>query len=165
MFSLTALLCPLFALAFIVAIIVMLVRTLGRTVSNAGGASGSGRLNVITQLGADGFWLSSFELGSTIYYQYWSAGARHDGQILFQPGSDGRQFIYTGLRPDQVAVVRVESPSGDVVSNVPPMIQDDGPDIVTPILGAAAAEAAFGAIESAAQPPPPPASPQFPTAY
>src|ERR1043166_1456358 len=164
MSSLTALLCPLFALAFIVTIIVVLVRTLGRTVSNAGGG-GSGRLNVITQLGADGFWLSSFEPGSTIYYQYWSAGARHDGQILFQPGSDGRQFIYTGLRPDQVAVVRVESALGDVVSNVPPMIQDDGPDIVTPIIGAAAAEAAVGAIESAAQPPDPPSPPQFPSAY
>jgi hypothetical protein len=164
MFSLTALLCPLFALAFIVVVIVMLVRTLGRTVSNA--SSGGVRpLNVVTQLGADGFWLSSFEPGSTIYYQYWSAGAKHDGQILFQPGSDGRQFIYTGIRPDQVAIVRVENSSGAVVSNVPPMIQDDGPDIVTPILGAVAAEAAFDAISSAAQPPEPPSPPQFPSAY
>jgi hypothetical protein len=84
---------------------------------------------------------------------------------LFQPGSDGRQFIYTGIRPDQVAIVRVENSSGAVVSNVPPMIQDDGPDIVTPILGAVAAEAAFDAISSAAQPPEPPSPPQFPSAY
>jgi hypothetical protein len=164
MISFTALLCPLFALAFIVVIIVTIVRTLGRTVSNVAGG-GPRPLNVITQLGADGFWLSSFEPGSTVYYQYWSAGARHDGQILFQPGSDGRQFIYTGIRPDQVSVVRVENPSGDVVSNMPPVIQDDGPDIVTPILGAAAAEAAFDAISSAAQPPTPPTPPQFPSAY
>jgi len=164
MFSLTALLCPLFVLAFIVTIIVILVRTLGRTVSNAAGG-GTRPLNVVTQLGADGFWLSSFEPGSTIYYQYWSAGAKHDGQILFQPGGDGRQFIYTGHRPDQVAIVRVESPSGEVVSNAPPMIQNDGPDIVTPILGAAAAEAAFDAFSNAAQPPAPPSPPQFPSAY
>jgi len=161
MISITALLCPLFALAFIVLVIVMIVRTLGRAVSNVSGG-GARPLNVITQLGADGFWLSSFEPGSTIYYEYWSAGARNQGQILFQPGSDGRQFIYTGIRPDRVAVVRVESPSGDIVSSTPPIIQDDGPDIVGPMLGAAAAEVAMDAMAHATPPPPPP---QFPSAY
>src|SRR5712691_5016102 len=132
MFSLTALLCPLLALAFIVAIIVLIARTAVRTMSNVTGG-GAKPLNVITQLGPDGFWLSSFEPSSVIYYDYWAAGAKQAGQIVYQPGSDGRQFVYTGVRPEQVAIVRVEGPSGGVTSGIPPTIEDASPDIAGPI--------------------------------
>lgn len=164
MFPFTALLFALFAGAIIVVIIVLLIRSLGRTVSTA--ARGRAEpLNVVTQLGADGFWLSSFEPGAIIYYQYWSAGVAQGGQVVFQPGGDGRQFVYTGVRPDQVAVVRVESSSGELISNIPPVIQDDSPDILNPILGVTAAQAVLDAMSSAAQPPTPPAAPRFPNAY
>src|SRR5438132_11889010 len=100
MISLTTLLCPLLVLAFIVVIIVLIVRSAARTVSSVAAGAAKAPLNVITQVGPDGFWLTSFEPSSIIYYHYWAAGTKFEGQIPFQPGADGRQFVYTGVRPD-----------------------------------------------------------------
>jgi hypothetical protein len=61
-----------------------------------------------------------------IYYHYWAAGTRYSGQVPFKPEADGRQFVYTGRRPDQVSVVRiVEVDDDDGLSGstiIPPMI-------------------------------------------
>ncbi|SRR6266536_4629544 len=167
MISLTALLCPLLVLAFIVAIIVRIVRSAGRSGSSVAAGAARPPLNVVTQLGPDGFWLSSFEPSSMIYYQYWAAGTRYEGQIPFQPGSDGRQFIYTGVRPEQVAIVRVAGSSGDLTPGLQPYIEDVSTDIVSPILGAAAVEAVWDAVSSDAPqaPVPPSPPPEFPAAY
>jgi hypothetical protein len=166
MISLTTLLCPLVVFAFIVVIIVLIVRSAGRTVSRVAAEAARPPLNVVTQLAPDGFWLSSFEPASIVHYQFWAAGAKHSGQTAFQPGNDGRQFIYTGVRPDEVEIVRVVGPSGDFTSGQA-IYADDGPaDITSSILGAAAGAAIYNAVASAAQePPPPPTPPSFPAAY
>jgi hypothetical protein len=156
---LTALLCPLFGFGLAVVVIVLLVRSVGRFASNTA-ASRPKPLNVITELGADGFWLRSFAPGSIIYYQYWSAGVAHPGQTAFQPGIDGRQFVYTGIRPEQVAVVRVEGSSGAVISNMPPVLDDDASDIASAALGGAAFGGALDAL-----PNPQPPAPRYPNAY
>jgi hypothetical protein len=163
MFSLTALLCPLLVLTFIIVVIVLIVRAAARTASRVAASASRPPLNVVTQLGPDGFWLSSFEPASIVYYQYWAAGARHTGQIAFQPGNDGRQFVYTGVRPDQVEIVRVAGPSGDFTPGPATYVDDGSTDITTPILGAAAAAAVYDAVSS--DPPAPPSPPSFPAAY
>jgi hypothetical protein len=162
MFSLTALLCPLLVFVFIIVIIVLIVRSAGRSVSRVTAESPRPPTSAATRLAEDGFWLSSYEPASIVYYHYWAAGTRHEGQIVFQPGNDGRQFIYTGARPEQVQIVRVVGPSGSAT-----YVQDDSTDFTTPILGAVAAEVALDAIASAASDPPaaPSTPPQFPAAY
>jgi hypothetical protein len=89
-----------------------------------------------------------------IHYHFWSAGVKHSGQVPFQPGNDGRQFVYTGARPEQVTIARIVEPADDIQ-----------PDIAPPIFGAAAA--IFGSSsddqpDTSSAPPPPP---QFPSAY
>jgi hypothetical protein len=169
MFSLTALLCPLLVLAMIAAIIVVLVRSLGRNVSRAAGGAGGTQspLNVVTQLAQDGFWLSSFEPGSVVYYNYWAGGAKHPGQAVFQPGQDGRQFVYTGIRPESVEILRVAGPGGGISPGQAVYVEDDSPGIGGAIIGAVAADAVMDALGSAqSEPPaPPPSPPQFPAAY
>src|SRR5258706_11495798 len=112
MISFTALLCPLLVLAFILTIIVLIVRAVGKSASRAAN-SPVPPVNPTTRLAEDGFWLSSFEPSAIVYYHYWSGGTRHAGQIAFQPGNDGRQFVYTGVRPDRVEIVRAVGPSGE----------------------------------------------------
>ena len=165
----TALFCPLIGLAVIVTIIVLIVRNVGSGQPGAASVTPPPPppppRTVATQLAQDGFWLSSFAPLSTISYHYWSAGAKYSGQVRFQPGNDGRQFIYTGVRPDEVAIVQVIDPDGGVSSFPPPMI-DDGPDVTGPTLGGVIAGAALEAALSTPQPPPPPPEPsQFPPAY
>ncbi len=54
----------------------------------------------------DGFWFASdpSRAGETFLYTYWLHGQLHQGQVIYQPGNDGRQFIYTGERPDRVTL-------------------------------------------------------------
>ena len=162
MFSLTALLCPLFVLAFIVVIIVLIVRNAGRAVSRTVAEAPRPPLSGAAQMADDGFWLSSFEPSAIVFYDYWAAGAKHSGQIAFQPGNDGRQFVYTGARPERVAIVRVVG-STDDVSMGGGQYADD---VSATFLGAAATGAILEAVSSdAVEPPAPPSPPQFPAAY
>ena len=149
-------LCPLIGFIIVVAIIVFIVRALARTGSGAADKVQSPLPDVITQLGEDGFWIVSCpaELGSMIHYHFWAAGEKHAGRVPFQPGNDGRQFVYTGARPDQVSIVRIVEPSDDLM-----------PDIVPPIVGAAAT---LWGSSSDNQPDTfsaPPSSSGFPSAY
>ena len=150
------LLCPLIMLAFIGFIVFSIVKAIGRGGSGtAGGARGSA-LNVTTQLGEDGFWIGPCPCGlsALIYYEYWSNGVRYSGQIPYQPGSDGRQFAYTGRKPDQVSIVRMVEQTDDT-----------SPDIVPPIVAGTSGIWASSPSEapdtSSSQPP----ASQFPSAY
>jgi len=145
------LLCPLFVLCIVVAIIIAVVRAMrGRGPTTLGGMAQS-PLNVITQPADDGFWMQCgvIDPDAVVFFQYWANGVRHSGQVPNQPGADGRQFVYTGLRPEQVVIVRiVESADDDIVS---PVIVGPVIDVSSPIW--------------TAPDPSIPAPPQFPTAY
>jgi hypothetical protein len=70
----------------------------------------------------DGFWIHYDGVPdcSNIHYYYWADGARHTGSVPCLPGADGRQFVYTGVAPDQITV----SGAGDdgvPISTLPPM--------------------------------------------
>jgi sugar/nucleoside kinase (ribokinase family) len=156
MYALPGLLCPLIGFALVVVIIVIIVRAIARAGSGAAGGIQPSLSNVVTQLGDDGFWIVSCpaDPASMIHYHFWSGGVKHSGQVPFQPGTDGRQFVYTGARPEQVTIVRIVEPADDLQ-----------PGIAPPIFGAAAA--IFGSSsddqpDTSSAPPPPP---QFPSAY
>jgi hypothetical protein len=125
---------PLFAVAVIVLVIIVLIRALaGAGNSNVG--AGVPSLGVGTQLGDDGFWIHScpFDPGSTLHYRYWSNGLQRAGRVPFQPGADGRQFVYTGERPERALIVQVDalSDAAGLVSPpiilTPPIIDAEGP--------------------------------------
>jgi hypothetical protein len=79
---------------------------------------------------------------------------KHSGQVPFQPGNDGRQFVYTGVRPEQVSIVRIVEPSDDIQ-----------PDITPPILGAAAVIFGSSSDDQLDTSSAPASPPQFPSAY
>jgi hypothetical protein len=165
MISFVALL-PLFlVLAIPIAIVILIIRSVGRSGSNVRPGAPRPQVNAAAQVGPDGFWLSSFQPGSVIYYQFWAGGMKREGQIVFRPGNDGRQFVYTGMQPNNVEIVRVVDQSGGVVTG-PVYFEDDTPSMLPPIIGAVAAEAVADALANA-QPesPAPPTPPQFPSAY
>ena len=89
------------------------------------------RVDVVTRLGQDGFWVESCpaDPGALIHFHYWSNGIRHAGQIPYTPDVAGHQFVYTGLTPAQVVILRVVE-AGDMLDYgiVPPII-DIGMDI------------------------------------
>ena len=153
---LPGLLCPLFGFVIVVIIIVTIVRAAGRTASGGGGGIPPSPPNLVTQLGADGFWIVSCpaEPGSMIHYHFWTGGVKHSGRVPFQPGTDGRQFVYTGAKPEQVTIVSIVEPSDDIQ-----------PDIVPPILGAAAAIFGSSSDDQPDTSTPPPSPPSFPSAY
>ena len=161
MFSLTALLCPLMVLAVMVTIIVLIVRSAGRRVPQG---STTPSVNVAAQIAPDGFWLSSLDPGSAVFYRYWAGGVIREGQIVFQPGNDGRHFVYTGMQPNNVEIIRVVGPSGRVVTG-PVYVDDDSPNLMTPIVGAIAAQTVADAFANQQPEPPSPPPPQFPSAY
>jgi hypothetical protein len=99
---LPALLCPLFVLVFFVVLIVAIIRRIRQ-----GTARTNWIRNYTPRLAADGFWLDSFEPSSNVYFRYWTAGVMHSGQVTFQVSPGGRQFVYTGMQPDRVEIVRV----------------------------------------------------------
>jgi len=134
---LIGLLCPLLFIGLFVMAIIAIVR-MARRRSSGAGASGLPPVNVPTQLGEDGFWMLSCpaDPGAIIYYHYWSGGDRYTGKVPFQPAGDGRQFVYTGRRPDQVAVIRIVAVGDDDItgSMIPPVIVGsawDPPDILS----------------------------------
>ena len=151
-----SLLCLLFGCAIVVAIIITIIRAAARAGSGTAGVIQPPPPNVVTQLGADGFWIVSCpaEPASIIHYHFWAAGVKRSGQVPFQPGNDGRQFVYTGVRPEQVSIHRIVEPADDI-----------RPDDAPPILGAAAAlfASSLDNQPDASSAPPPP--PQFPSAY
>ena len=156
MTPLIGLLCPFFILAIVVAIIVTVVRAAARAGAGDGGGIQPSLPNVVTQLGQDGFWIVSCpaEPGSMVHYHFWTGGVKHSGQVPFQPGADGRQFVYTGARPEQVSIVRILQVSEDVQ-----------PDIIPPILGAAATIWASSSDDRPDVSSAPPSPPSFPSAY
>jgi sugar/nucleoside kinase (ribokinase family) len=156
MYALPGLLCPLFGFALVVVIIVIIVRAIARAGSGAAGGIQPSLPNVVTQLGDDGFWIVSCpaDPASMIHYHFWAGGVKHSGQVPFQPGTDGRQFVYTGARPEQVMIVRIIEPADDIQ-----------PDIVPPIFGAAAAIFGSSSDDRPDTPSAPPPSSQFPSAY
>jgi hypothetical protein len=152
----TGLLCPLLVLAFIGFIIFLIIRAVGRAASGAGGGAQASTVNVPTQLGTDGFWVGPCPCGPTavLYYHYRSGGARHSGQIPYQPGPDGRQFIYTGRKPDQVSIARIVQQADDTT-----------PDILPPIIAGTSAMWGLPPSDGPEPPSAPPSSSSFPSAY
>ncbi len=124
------LLCPLIAIGVFIMIVIMFIRAMrsGRVVTIGNQARAS--LNVSTQLANDGFWMQCGVIDPTaiIHFHYWANGVQHSGQVPNQPGADGRQFVYTGLAPEQVVIVRiVQSVDDDII---PPVVM--GPVIDIP---------------------------------
>ena len=148
----------------VVVVIILIIRSATRRGANVTRRVPRPPVNAPAQMGPDGFWLSSFEPGSVIYYQYWAGDMQREGQTVFRPGNDGRQFVYTGMQPNNVEIVRVVDQSGGDTG--PVYFDDDTPDMVPPIIGAAAGQAIADAMANA-QPEPstPPPPPQFPSAY
>ena len=154
--ALIGLLCPFAILALFVYIAIKIARAFQARSVGAPPVAERRVKNVTTELGADGFWILSCPAAplSVIHYYYWSAGARHAASVPYEPGSDGRQFVYTGLRPEHVSISRIVEPGG--VSTAP------APLDVLP--GVIAAEAVFNSMEPD-EPPPAPEPPRFPAAY
>jgi len=118
---------PLFAFALVVVIIVLIVRAVARSGSASGGFATPANA-IGTQMGADGFWIFTcpYDPGSILHYQYWSNGQCRAGRVPYQPGADGRQFIYTGERPEQAAIVRVDELDDNGLVIIPPPIITPG---------------------------------------
>ena len=152
---------PLFALfgLFILVILGLIIAGLIRaatrgSTSNGGYAPLLGGIG--TQMGTDGFWIFScpYDPGSILHYHFWSNGLRRGGKVPYQPGSDGRQFIYTGERPERVAIVQVDEVNDDGIIIVPPPIIEVG----GPFWGSSSS----GPMDNS---PPSPPSSGFPSAY
>jgi hypothetical protein len=132
-FPLTALLCPLLFIGIFVFAIVAIIRAARKSSSGGFGGYGSAPPNIPTQLDQDGFWMVSCpaDPGSIIYYHYWSGGVRYSSQVIFKPGPDGRQFVYTGRQPGQVSITRIDGAG----SLIPPIVAVgstwDPPDTVS----------------------------------
>jgi len=71
--------------------------------SSGQGAGGSHNI----EPAADGFWIHpiGYPIGSVIYYRYQVFGAPHNATALVESG--GRQFIYTGETPTDIAVTQI----------------------------------------------------------
>jgi formylglycine-generating enzyme required for sulfatase activity len=145
-FALGGLLCPLFGLGLVIVAIVAAVRSLGRdTTSPAASGPGLsttrsltsyGPINVRTELADDGFWLlaNATMTGYLIHYHLLAGDQERDGQILCQPGADGRQFVYTGARPEKVQIMKTEATDDDVPPIISPGSDFSATDIVTPVV-------------------------------
>jgi hypothetical protein len=119
---------PILMVIFIAFVLFLVVRALGQAFSGSSGTNLGSPPNVVTQLGEDGFWLTACpaEPLAIIHYYYWVAGVRHSGHIPFQPDNQGRQFVYTGNRPEQVAIVRIVEASDDLSPSILPPIISSG---------------------------------------
>src|SRR5262245_57952140 len=67
--------------------------------------------NLTTSTADDGFWVISDQVSPStmLKYFYWVQGVQRMGQVPFEPGPDGRQFIYTGDKPDSLSVVLADT--------------------------------------------------------
>jgi formylglycine-generating enzyme required for sulfatase activity len=54
----------------------------------------------------DGFWFTSdaSSEGARFLYSYWLNRQLHQGHVIYQPGIDGQQFVFTGARPDRITL-------------------------------------------------------------
>ena len=156
MSAFAGLLCPLFVIAMIAIIIFSIIRAAGRAGSAGSGAGQAPLPNVTTQLGEDGFWIGPCpcDPGALIYYDYWTSGARDSGRVPYQPDKDGRQFVYTGRKPERVSIRRIVQ-----------QVDDTTTDIVPPIASAATSIWASAPSDEPDQPSSPPPSTSFPSAY
>lgn len=150
----------LFALAIVVFLIVVLIRAVSRSSSSSPGGFASPVNGIGTQVGVDGFWIFSCpcDPGSILHYHFWANGVRRAGRVPYQPGADGRQFIYTGERPERVAIVQVDELDTNGIVIVPPPIIEVG----GPFWGSAPGPVYSGPMDSG---PPAPPSSGFPSAY
>ena len=98
-FAMAGILCPLIVLVVFIAVVIRVIRIATRSGASSVAGGSFQRPAVTTELGADGFWILPSPLPpvSVIFYHYWSGGTRHTAQVPYQPGPDGRQFVYTGL--------------------------------------------------------------------
>ena len=62
---------------------------------------------IATETGEDGFWVISHGSAQNgfVKYLYWSGGIKHTGDVRIQTVPGGRQFVYTGVRPERVEIV------------------------------------------------------------
>ena len=97
-----ALVCPLLGFALF---IWLMVRVIGALRHSGATRQLSRRPNLTTSIADDGFWISSDQTDAlaVIQYAYWTGTLRKTGRVPFQPGADGRQFVYTGAKPDRVS--------------------------------------------------------------
>lgn len=74
----------------------------------------------------DGFWFSADadSVGHQLLYSYWLHGQLLQGRVVFQPDAEGRQFVYTGERPERITLqADTEGPDPDL----PPPFLSSGP--------------------------------------
>jgi hypothetical protein len=143
---------PMLIFGIFIIIVFMILRAVIRAASSGDSPTRNSQPQVTTQLGEDGFWVLDCPANpeDVIYYHYWVQGARHSGQIAFQPDNEGRQFVYTGERPDQASIVRIGTEA-----------VDDSPSVLPPVIGATST------LWQDDTPSPPPShhSSSFPSAY
>jgi len=113
-------------------------------------------------LADDGFWIEAPEqaAGSLVECVYFLAGERLVQRILYQPGADGKQFIYTGRPPEKLTFyTQGDRRSRESTLSLPDVDidSDSGNDIDT---AAPAVAASFLAGQSAAS-----HRSSFPSAY
>jgi hypothetical protein len=131
-----ALLCPILAFGLVLIVLVKIVGALQR--SNARNRfTGQPTPNLTTSMADDGFWISGDQVDPSgiIHYVYWSGAVQRAGQVPFQPGADGRQFIYTGARPDRVTVALADAADAGAellersrrMSSDPPVLESPDP--------------------------------------
>jgi hypothetical protein len=146
----------LLAIGFFIAVIFLIVRLASRAGSGPARPPVFSQPNVLIEPADDGFWIVSCpaSLDSVLHYHYWFNGVRYTGQVPYQPGRDGRQFVYTGNRPDQTSVIRIQDVS-----------DDDASSLIPPIIAAESGFMAGSAVQPADDPSPPSSSSSFPSAY
>lgn len=142
---------PLLVFVLVIIIFVMILRAVAQAASSGG--TTRPQPQVTTQSVEDGFWILSCPAAAEdiIYYHYWAKGARHSGQISYQPDAQGRQFVYTGEQPEQVSIVRIGA-----------VIEDTSPSILPPVIGTMGGM--WDSDNTPSQPSSPPSS-GFPSAY
>jgi hypothetical protein len=155
-FSIFGLFCPFVAIVFIVTIVLLIIRAAVDSGSSGVTIGRRTRAKVLTELAEDGFWIVSCPANpnAMLQYHYWAGGVRRMGQVPFQPDPNGRQFIYTGVRPEQATIVRILEDDEDMSSAlVPPLIATQ-----TTFLGTSA-------NDDQDTPGPTASPPSFPSAY
>jgi hypothetical protein len=156
--SLVGLLCPLLFLAFLAFVVVMIIRGIAGAGRSSPEAPPPGVVptNVLTLPAQDGFWIepSGVVPGSVLYFDYWSGGVRRSGQTAYQPDPSGRQFVYTGVTPEQAII------TGIVLAS---LIDDAG--LIPPVMGAGAGYGSGTFIDLQDATPSPAANSGFPSAY
>jgi formylglycine-generating enzyme required for sulfatase activity len=82
----------------------------------------------------DGFWMHADPslVGTTIGYAFWLHNQRQQGQAVYQPDDQGRQFIYTGSSPDQVDILGVVN--SEVALEATDVEDDPGGQLVPPLV-------------------------------